>query len=118
MIRAKVWFRCAAMHDPVQPILVKPARIGWRAKFREVDLTIDRPFSGEELIRRMKGWVTVNPRDFCRVVQPHGWLKLFDDGGLVVEVEDETRLHALEATLTEHFGDQVDLEVMDKSSVP
>lgn len=116
MIRAKVWFRCAAMHDPVQPILVQPARIGWRAKFREVDLTIERPFSGEELVRRMKEWVTVDPRDFSRVVQPHGWLKVFDDGGLVVELEDETRLQALESTLAEHFGDQVNLEVMGKGS--
>jgi hypothetical protein len=116
MIRARVWFRCAAMHDPVQPVLVQPARIGWRAKRREVDLTIDRPFSGEELTRRMKGWVTVDPRDFCQVVRSHGWLKVFDDGGLVVEVEDEKRLEALETTLAEHFGDQVDLEVMGTGS--
>ena len=118
MIRAKVWFRCAAMHDPVQPILVQPARIGWRAKFREVDLTIERPFSGEELAHQMKGWVTVDPREFCRVVQPHGWVKVFDDGGLVVELEDETRLRTLESTLAERFGDQVDLEVMDKGLSP
>ena len=114
MIRARVWFRCAAVHDPVQPVLVQPARIGWRAKFRDVDLTIDRPFSGEELMRRMKGWVTIDPKDFCCVVQPHGWLKVFDDGGLVVEVEDEEQLRALEAILAERFGDQVDLEVMGR----
>lgn len=118
MIRAKVWFRCAAMHDPVQPILVQPARIGWRAKLREVNLTIERPFSGDELTRRMKGWVTVDPKDFCRVVQSHGWLKVFDDGGLVVELEDETRLQALERAMSEHFGDQVDLEVIPKGTGP
>jgi hypothetical protein len=99
----------------VQPILVKPAKIGWRAKFREVDLTIERPLSGKELTRRMKGWVTVDPNVFCRLVEPYGWLKVFDDGGLVVEVEDETRLKTLEATLVDHFGDQVNLEVMVKS---
>lgn len=112
MIRARVWFRCAAMHDPVHPVLVQPAKIGWRAKFREVDLTIDRPFSGEELTRRMKGWVTIDPAEFCRLVQPHAWLKVFDDGGLVVEVENEKQLRALQATLAEHFNDQVHLEVM------
>ena len=112
MIRAKVWFRCAAMHDPVQPVLVEPATIGWQAKLREVDLTIERPFSGEELTRRMKGWVTVDPKDFCRVVQPYGWLKVFDDGGLVVEVEDEARFKALETAVAEHFGKEVDLEVI------
>jgi hypothetical protein len=116
MIRAKVWFRCAAVHDPVQPVLARPATIGWRAKQRQIDLTIERPFSGEELTRRMKGWITINPRDFCRVVEPHGWLKVFDDGGLVVETEDKTRLQALEAALVEHFGDQVDLEVIGQCS--
>ena len=25
MIRAKLWFRCAAMHDPVTPKVVQPA---------------------------------------------------------------------------------------------
>ena len=112
MIRARVWFRCAAVHDPVQPVLVQPARIGWRGKQRRVDLTIERPFSGEELVRRMKGWVTVDPGAFCDAVKSHGWLKVFDDGGLVVEVENEDRLRAIEATLSDRFGDQVDLEVV------
>ncbi|NIO04820.1 MAG: hypothetical protein GTN74_09455 [Proteobacteria bacterium] len=116
MIRAKVWFRCAAMHDPVQPILLEPARIGWRAKLREVDLTIERPFSGEELTHRMKGWITVDPEEFCRVVESRGWLKVFDDGGLVVEMEDEAQLQALERALSEQFGDQVNLEPMLKHS--
>ncbi len=118
MIRARVWFRCAAMKDPVQPILVEPARIGWQAKFREVELTIERPFSGEELAHRMKGWITVDPGDFCRVVKPLGWLKIFDDGGLVVEMEDERQFQTLERTLSEHFGDQVNLELIPKSSPP
>jgi hypothetical protein len=116
MIRAKVWFRCAAVHDPVQPVLVESAKIGWRAKFREVDLTIERPFSGEELTGRMKGWITVDPKEFCRVVQSFGWLKVFDDGGLVVEMEDDTQLQALQRALSEHFGDQVNLEPMPKHS--
>ncbi|MBW2057708.1 MAG: hypothetical protein JRJ26_09470 [Deltaproteobacteria bacterium] len=115
MIRARVWFRCAAMHDPVQPVLVRPARIGWRAKFRQVDLTIERPFTGEELVQRMRGWITVDPREFSRLVQScEGRLKVFDDGGLVVETEGEGELTALQTALAENFGDQVDLEVMVK----
>jgi hypothetical protein len=52
MIRAKLWLRCAAMHDPVTPTLVRPALVGWEAKRRSVDLTIERGFNGEELLRR------------------------------------------------------------------
>jgi hypothetical protein len=66
----------------------------------------------------MKGWITIDPKEFCRTVQPHGWLKVFDDGGLVVEVEDEKRLQALETALAEHFGDQVNLEAMSKGTSP
>jgi hypothetical protein len=111
MIRADVWFRCAAMGDPVQPLLVQPARIGWRAKLRSVELTIERGFSGEELTRRMKGWVTVDPGAFCDAVKPHGWLKVFDDGALVVEMEDGADLQALQRLLAERFGDHVNLEL-------
>ena len=34
MVRAKLWLRCAAMHDPVTPTLVQPAVVGWEAKRR------------------------------------------------------------------------------------
>jgi len=37
MIRAKLWFTCAAMHDPVTPIIVKPSVLGWKAKKRGVE---------------------------------------------------------------------------------
>ncbi|OQY17244.1 MAG: hypothetical protein B6I32_01215 [Desulfobacterium sp. 4572_20] len=42
MIKAKLWFTCAAMHDPVTPIIVKPSVLGWKAKKRDVELTIER----------------------------------------------------------------------------
>jgi hypothetical protein len=45
-------------------------------------------------------------------VKPHGWLKVFDDGGLVVEVDDEARFQALQADLLQRFGEQVELEVI------
>ncbi len=114
MIRAKVWFRCAAMHDPVMPILVKPAVIGWQGKKREIDLTIERGFSGSEIVRRMKGWITVDPRKAVEVFERHGRLKCFDDGELVVEVEDESHLKALQEEVAENFGDQCDVEAIPK----
>jgi hypothetical protein len=46
MVRAKVWLRCAAAHDPVMPILVRPAIIGWKGKNRQIDFTIEREFAG------------------------------------------------------------------------
>ena len=65
MIRAKLWFRCAAMHDPVTPMVAQPALVGWEAKKRRVDLTIERAFNGEELVKRMKGWVTIGVTGSC-----------------------------------------------------
>lgn len=114
MIRAKVWFRCAAMHDPVMPIVVHPAIIGWKGKNRQIDLTIEREFSGEELVKRMKGWITVDPRRVVEIFATHGRLKCFDTGELVVEVEDENDLANLQKDVAEAFGDQCDVEPIPK----
>ena len=110
MIRAKLWFRCAAMHDPVTPVIVKPAVVGWDAKRRQVDLTIERAFKGDELVLRMKGWVTTDVKKVIEVVKRHGFLKVMDDRDLVVEVETETDYENLTMEILETFQDQVDLE--------
>ena len=110
MLRAKLWFRCAAMHDPVTPVIVQPALIGWEAKRRTVDLTIERAFRGDELVQRMKGWVTADVRKVIEVVRNHGHLKVLEDRELVVEMETERDFEHLSAELRGHFGDQVDLE--------
>lgn len=60
MERAMLWFKCAAMHDPVRPVIKHPVVIGWEAKQRQIDLVIERSFKGEELLRRMQGWFTVD----------------------------------------------------------
>ncbi len=112
MIRAKLWFRCAAMHDPVTPVIVQPAVVGWDAKKRQVDLTIERAFKGDELVLRMKGWVTVDVKKVIELVQRHGFLKLLDDRDLVVEVETEKDYENLKDDILENFGDQLDLERM------
>lgn len=110
MIRARLWFRCAAMHDPVTPCVVRPAVIGWKAKQRDVDLTIERAFTGEELVQRMKGWITVDPKKAVELVQRYGFLKVLDDEDLFVELENEDDFGRLEQDLKEAFGDQADLE--------
>lgn len=110
MIRSKLWFRCAAMHDPVTPCLVRPAVIGWEAKKRQVDLTIERALKGDELIMRMKGWVTVDPKKAIDIVKKYGFLKVLDDEELVVEFENEEDFERLAVELEENFGDQLDLE--------
>ncbi|MFC1533041.1 hypothetical protein ACFL7M_06725 [Thermodesulfobacteriota bacterium] len=118
MIRSKLWFRCAAMHDPVTPVIVRPAIIGWDAKERQVDLTIERALKGDELVLRMKGWVTADVKKVIEVVKKHGYLKVLDDRDLVVEFETEDDYHNLEKVLLDNFQDQVDLGPLDlKSSV-
>ncbi len=87
MIHAKLGFRCAAMHDLVTPMIVQPALIGWEPKQRRVDLHIERAFNGEELFRRMKGWVIVDPNWAIEVVKQFGNLKVLDDRDMVVELE-------------------------------
>ena len=110
MIRAKLWFRCAAMHDPVTPIIVRPAVIGWDARKRVVDLTIERAFNGDELVLRMKGWVTVDVKRVIEIVRRYGRLKVLDEKDLIVEVEREEDYEKLVRELEGHFRDQLDLE--------
>jgi hypothetical protein len=110
MIRAKLWFRCVAMHDPVTPVIVQPAVVGWDAKRRQVDLTIERAFKGDELVLRMKGWVTTDVKEVVEVVKRHGSLKVLDDRDLVVEVETEKDYEDLTKEILENFKDQLHLE--------
>ena len=114
MIRAKLWFRCAAMHDPVTPVVVHPALIGWEAKQRQVDLQIERAFNGEELVRRMKGWVTADPSKVIETVKPFGRLKVFDDRDLVIEFEKMEDFDRLQKALKEAFGKEMDIELIRK----
>ena len=111
MIRAKIWFRCAAVHDPISPVIVHPAIIGWEAKQRQIDLTIERAFKGDELLRRMKGWITVDPSKVIEVINEFGRLKILDDKELVVEMEDRERFNNLKEKLSSIFGNQIDVEL-------
>ncbi|MBI5439680.1 MAG: hypothetical protein HY900_00540 [Deltaproteobacteria bacterium] len=110
MVRALLWFRCAAVHDPVRPTQSAPARVGWAAKFRRVDLEIERGFKGDELLRRMKGWITVDPEAVIEAVGGRGRLRVLDDRDLVVECRAAADLEALGRELAERFGGEVDLE--------
>lgn len=112
MIRAKIWFRCAVVHDPVSPIIVQPALVGWEAKQRQIDLTIERAFKGDELLRRMKGWITVDPEKVIEVVNEFGRLKVLDDRELVVEMEDRESFDNLKKNLLSAFGNEVDVELI------
>lgn len=114
MIRAKIWFRCAIVHDPVCPVVVRPALIGWEAKYRQIDLVIERAFKGDELVRRMKGWITVDPAKVIEIVSQFGRLKILDDRELVIEMEDEASFEELKKSIDDAFSDQVDVELIPK----
>ena len=114
MIRGKLWFRCAAMHDPVTPRVVQPALIGWEAKKRRVELQIERAFNGDELVRRMKGWVTVDPSKVIDVVSRFGRLNVLDDRELVIEVEKMEDFQKMQKALQEAFEGEVDAELILK----
>jgi hypothetical protein len=99
------------MRDPVTPYLARPAKIGWKAKRRQIDLTIDRPFNGDELLLRMKGWITVPPREIIDLIRAgQGTLKVLEDGGLGVETDTSEAMAEINEELKERFRDQVDLD--------
>lgn len=114
MIRGKLWFRCAAMHDPVTPTVVQPALIGWEAKQRRVELLIERSFNGDELVRRMKGWITADPAKVIETVNRFGRLKVLDDKELVIEFEKTEDFQNLQKALQENFGNEVEAELIRK----
>jgi len=114
MERAFVWFKCAAVHDPVRPVLRAPAVIGWQAKQRRVDLTIERGFTGEELLRRMNGWVTADVFSAIDIIGRHGRLKVLDEGDLVVETPDTSAMERLSVELAKAFGPEAWIEVITK----
>jgi hypothetical protein len=102
------------MHDPVTPIVLQPAIIGWEAKKREVGTQIERSFNGEELVRRMKGWITIDPSKVIEVVNRYGRLNVLDERELVVEVEKKEDIQKLEKAIQEAFGGEVDIEAILK----
>ena len=114
MVRAKIWFRCAVVHDPVTPKVVQPAVIGWEAKYRQIDLVIERTLKGEELVRRMKGWITVDPNKVIETVRKFGNLKVLDNWELIVEMENMDKFSGLRKACIDTFGDQVDIDLVNK----
>jgi len=109
MIRLRLFGRCRIYHDPVSPVLRAPAQIGWSAWFRTIDLVTPQPLKGEELLRRTRGWWTVEPTDVAEIVKKYGHLVVGDGGELMVEFEDEKNVEGLSEALKERFEDQVQL---------
>jgi hypothetical protein len=95
-------------------VVARPALISWEAKYRQIDLVIERAFKGDELVRRMKGWITVDPAKVIEIVGRFGRLKVLDDRELVIEMEDESSFEELKKSIDEAFGDQVDVELIPK----
>jgi hypothetical protein len=115
MERGMLWFMCAAMHDPVRPVLKRQAAIGWEAKNRKVDLIIERPLKGSELLLKMKGWFTADVYKAAEVIKEHGELKTLDDYHLVVETKDIKSMEALSQHLKDVFGEDVWIEHIPKN---
>ena len=84
--------------------------VGVEAKQRDVELTIERAFNGDELVMRMKGWVTVDVKQVIEVVKKYGFLKVLDERNLVVETETEENYKKLEKDILTNFDDQLNLE--------
>jgi hypothetical protein len=109
MIYVRLFGRCRIYHDPVSPVLRAPAQIGWDAWYRSIDLVTPQPLKGEELLRRTRGWWTVEPEAVAALVKQYGKLVVGKGGELMVAFENEQSLTDLRQALVAHFGDQVQL---------
>lgn len=109
MIRLRLFGRCRIYHDPVSPVLRAPAKIGWDAWFRSIDLVTPQKLKGEELLKRTRGWWTVEPDDVAEIVKRYGKLVVGDDGELMVECESKEIAQDLLKALKEKFNNQVQL---------
>jgi hypothetical protein len=107
MIYLRLFGRCRIYHDPVSPVLVAPAQIGWEAWFRTIDLVTSRRLKGLELLERTRGWWTVEPNDVAEVVAPFGRLVVGEKGELFVELTDPAAAESLKKALADRFEDQV-----------
>ncbi len=114
MERGMIWFKCAAVHDAVRPVVREQAVLGCEAKERRVDLTIERPPTAEDLLFHMKGWFTADVRKAAEVINQYGTLKLLDDRHLVVESLSLESLEALAQDLKKIFGSEVWVDVIPK----
>jgi len=112
-----LWFKCAAMHDPVRPIIKKQAQIGWEAKDRQVDLTIEGPLKGDELLTRMNGWLTVDVYKAVEIFTQYGKLKVLDDVDLVIETKDSAQMEELSKALYEIFRGEAWVETIPRQKL-
>jgi len=109
-----LWFKCAAMHDPVRPVIKKQTVIGWEAKNRDVDLVIESPLKGEELLRRMKGWFTTDVHQAVQIFRKYGKLKILDDISLVIETQTMEQIESLTGELESAFQGEAWIEHMPR----
>ena len=117
MERAMLWFKCAAMHDPVRPVIKRQAVVGWEAKNRKVDLTIDGPLKGDELLKRMNGWFTADVYAAVEIFRQYGKLKVLDDVDLVVETNGTDEMDQLKKHLMDAFQEDVWIEPMSRKKL-
>jgi hypothetical protein len=107
VIQLRLFGRCRIYHDPVAPVLKAPAKIGWQAWFRSIDLETPRKLKGIELLMRTRGWWTVEPSEIAPIVEAHGRLVVGEQGELMVEFSDQAAAQGLSKALSESFGEQV-----------
>jgi hypothetical protein len=117
MERAMLWFKCAAMHDPVRPVIKTQAQIGWEAKDRQVDLIIEGPLKGDELLKRMNGWFTTDVYKAVEIFKQYGKLKVLDDVDLVIETKDSAQLEELSKELYEIFREEAWVEIIPRQKL-
>lgn len=112
-----LWFKCAAMHDPVRPVIKRQTVVGWEAKNRKVDLTIEGPLKGDELLKRMNGWFTADVYEAIEIFRQYGKLKVLDDVDLVVETKGMEEMEQLKKHLADVFQEEVWVEPISRKKL-
>lgn len=112
-----LWFKCAAVHDPVRPVIKQQAKIGWEAKNRQVDLIIEGPLKGDELLKWMNGWFTADVYKAVEIFKQYGKLKVLDDVDLVIETTNSDQMAKLSKALYEIFGEEAWVEIIPRQKL-
>jgi hypothetical protein len=88
------------------------------ASFRlsTVELEVESPFTGEELVR-MKVWVATDPVQVIEVVDRYGRVKVLDDREHVVKGDRTEDFQNLQNGLREAFREEVEAERIVKETV-
>ena len=82
-----------------------------------MDLIIEGPLRGDELLNRMNGWFTADVYKAVEIFKQYGKLKVLDDVDLVIETKDSAQMEELSKALYEIFREEAWVEIIPRQKL-